>query len=268
MTIAAPPTRIDDLIRRAEPVMGTVVSIHVRPGPVPAEEVYLALAEARSRLQRADAVFSTWKPLSPVSRLRRGDIALDEAPAEVREVLGRCEEAKERSGGWFDPWRMPGGWDPTGLVKGWAAAKALDALLGAGVAAAMVNAGGDAALHGRRSDTRAWRIGVQDPADPSAIAAVVEPVSAIATSGVNERGWHVLDPFSGEPAAAVAAATVTGPDLDLADAFATALVAGGDQALAAIRSRPGYEALLIDHDGRRRATNGFPLALAPSPTGP
>ena len=24
------------------------------------------------------------------------------------------------SGGWFDPWAMPGGVDPTGLVKGWA----------------------------------------------------------------------------------------------------------------------------------------------------
>jgi thiamine biosynthesis lipoprotein len=260
MTFAPLRTSTDDLIRRAEPVMGTVVSIHVRPGPVPVDEVYLALAEARSRLQRADAVFSTWKPLSPVNRIRRSEITVDQAPGEVAEVLGRCAEAKERSGGWFDPWRMPGGWDPTGLVKGWAAAKALDALIDAGVAAAMVNAGGDAALHGRRSDARPWRMGVQDPADRSVLAVVAEPVSAIATSGVYERGWHVFDPFSGEPTAAVASATVTGPDLALADAFATALVAGGDDALDAIRGRPGYEALLIGHDGRRRATSGFPLA--------
>jgi FAD:protein FMN transferase len=260
VTVASVTTDTDDLIRRSEPVMGTVVSIHVRPGRAPVEDVYLALAEARSRLHRADAVFSTWKPLSPVSRIRRGEISVDDAPGEVAEVLRRCEEAKERSGGWFDAWRMPGGWDPTGLVKGWAAATALDALIDAGVTAAMVNAGGDVALHGRRSDTRPWRMGVQDPADRSAVAAVAEPVSAIATSGVYERGWHVFDPFSGEPAAAVGSATVTGPDLALADAFATALVAGGDDALAAIRSQPGYEALLIGHDGRCRATSGFPLA--------
>ena len=29
-------------------------------------------------------------------------------------------QARDASGGWFDPWAMPGGYDPTGLVKGWA----------------------------------------------------------------------------------------------------------------------------------------------------
>lgn len=260
MTTATAGIAPEKFVRRAEPVMGTVVSIHVRPGAAPLEAVYVALAEARSRLQRADAVFSTWKPLSPVSRLRRGEIRIEDAPPEVTEVMGLCDEAKSRSGGWFDPWAAPGGWDPTGLVKGWAAARALEVLVEAGVGAAMVNAGGDVALHGTPSPARPWRIGVQDPAQRSAVVAVTEPEAAIATSGVYERGWHVYDPFSQLPAAAVASASVTGPDLARADAFATALVAGGDAALTAIGGEPGYEALLIDHDGRRRATSGFPLA--------
>ena len=245
------------LIRRAEPVMGTVVSIHVRAGDVPPGDVFLAMAEARARLHRADAVFSTWKPDSPVSRLRRGEIGVGEAPAEVRVVLDRCVEARDKSGGWFDPWASPGGFDPTGLVKGWAAEQALEAIRDSGALAAMVNAGGDVAVFGHPAPGRAWRIGVQNPFDRATLATVVEPSSAIATSGTYERGAHVFDPFEGRVEARVASATVTGPDLDLADALATGLLAGGQAAMPAIEGLDGYEALLIGWDGAFRATAGF-----------
>ena len=253
---------LEALIRRAEPVMGTVVSIHVRPGDVPEGDVYLAVAEARARLHRADAVFSTWKPNSPVSRLRRGEIGADALPADIADVLERCAEARRVSGGWFDPWAAPGGVDPTGLVKGWAAARALEALRECGVPAAMVNAGGDVALFGLRSPERAWRIGIQNPFDRATLATVVEPASAVATSGTYERGAHVFDPFNGQSAAAVASATVTGPDLGLADALATGLLAGGPAAVGAIEDLEGYEALLIGWDGALRPTDGFGTCCA------
>jgi thiamine biosynthesis lipoprotein len=240
--------------------MGTVVSIHVRPGDVPIAEVYLALAEARARLHRADAVFSTWKPDSPLSRLRRGEIDASAAPPDVAEVLDRCRWARDLSGGWFDPWAAPCGVDPTGLVKGWAAARALGALVASGAPAAMVNAGGDVAVFGERAPGRPWRIGVQNPFDRATVAAVVEPESAVATSGTYERGPHVFDPFSRRAASAVASATVTGPDLDLADALATGLLAGGLAGLSHIEAQPGYEALLISHNGRLIRTEGFRTA--------
>lgn len=248
---------LEALIRRAEPVMGTVVSIHVRPGDVSEGDVYLAIAEARARLHRADAVFSTWKANSPMSRFRRGEMGRDQLPAEVADVLDRCAEARRVSGGWFDPWAAPGGVDPTGLVKGWAAAQALEALKDCGAPAAMVNAGGDVALFGLRSPGQAWRIGIQNPFDRATLATVVEPVSAVATSGTYERGAHVFDPFNGQTRAAVASATVTGPDLGLADALATGLLAGGRAALGAVEDLDGYEALLIDWDGELRPTDGF-----------
>ncbi|HWE55834.1 MAG TPA: FAD:protein FMN transferase [Acidimicrobiales bacterium] len=248
----------EDLIRHAEQVMGTVVSIHVRPGPVPPDQVWRALAEARHRLHRADAVFSTWKSESPMSRLRRGEITLSEAPAEMASVLDRCSTAKEWSAGWFDPWAAPAGVDPTGLVKGWAAHQSLRALADAGVEAAMVSAGGDVATFGERAPARPWRIGVQNPFDRATIAAVVESPGAVATSGAYERGHHVFDPFRGTAADHLASATVTGPELDLADALATGLLAGGRPVMERICERDGYQAMVIGLDGTITATAGFP----------
>ena len=260
--MSAVPTEVapDELIRRAEPVMGTVVSMHVRPGEVAERDVYLALAEARARLHRADAVFSTWKPWSPVSCLRRGELELGDTPPEVAEVLGLCEEARDLSGGWFDPWAAPGGVDPTGLVKGWASARALDALAGSGAVAAMVNAGGDVCVFGHRRPGSPWRIGIQNPFDRGTVLAAVEAEAAVATSGSYERGLHVYNPFDGQPVSAVASASVTGPDLTLADALATGLLAGGSEALPHVEALEGYEALLVHHDGRLEATGRWRVA--------
>jgi FAD:protein FMN transferase len=58
----------------------------------------------------------------------------------------------------------------------------------------------------------------------------------------------------------VASASVTGPDLGLADALATALVVAGEPGLALIEPLDGYEALIIKADGGRRWTGRFPLA--------
>jgi thiamine biosynthesis lipoprotein len=45
-------------------------------------------------LREVDAVFSTWRPDSPVSRLGRGEITLDDCPPEVAEVLALGELAE------------------------------------------------------------------------------------------------------------------------------------------------------------------------------
>ena len=199
-------------------------------------------------------------PDSPVSRLRRGEITVAAAPPEVAEVMSACAAARQLSGGWFDPWAMPGGFDPTGYVKGWAAQRALAALDGLAMSGALVNAAGDIASAGVQPSGEPFRIGIADPADPQRLAEVIELTSCIATSGTYERGSHLIDPWSGEPAARVASATVTGPDLGLADALATGLAVAGTAGLALIEPLPGYEAFVIGHDGHRQWTSGFPFA--------
>ena len=264
-------------LHHLEDVMGTVVTIDVYTGepaqPSPpglSAKLATALATAVATLHRADEVFSTWQPHSPVSRLRRGEITLAQAPPEVAAVLELCAIARDRTDGWFDPWAMPGGVDPTGYVKGWAAQRALAAFHDnddhnddhndSHIAGAIVNAAGDIATFGGLPDGTPFRIGITDPASPRRIAEVVTLTGAIATSGTYERGNHLIDPRSGQPAARVASASVTGPDLGLADALATALAVGGAPVLDLIDALDGYAAFTIGADGRQSWTEHFPFA--------
>jgi FAD:protein FMN transferase len=236
--------------------MGTVFSLTVVTGGRPAREFRAVFGAACAALHRADAMFSTWVLSSPMSRLRRGEVTLADVPAEVADVLAECRAAKRTSRGWFDPWAMPGGVDPTGLVKGWAVDHALAVMRKEGIGGALVSGGGDVAAYGAPAPGERWRAGIRHPWRADALAAVVEVAAAVATSGCYERGSHLIDPVTGRPASRAASATVTGPRLALADALATAVAVGGDEALAAVSALDGYEGYLIRPDGSETDTGG------------
>lgn len=244
--------------------MGTVASIHVAAGDISEPQARAAIDEACAVMHRHDALFSTWDPESPMSMLRRGATPMEEAPEEISAVLELCDTARSLSGGWFDATAMPGGIDPTGLVKGWSAEQALHVLRAGGVRGAMVNAGGDIACHGSPGDGEPWRIGIRHPWRADAVACIVEIDQAVATSGEYERGRHLVDPI-GRDGPAPASATVTGPSLAFADAFATALAVGGDHALPFVASLDGYEAYLIRADGSEESTPGMRFVGMPDP---
>ena len=247
--------------------MGTIVTIDVYvDAGMPVDGLASHVRRARLALHQADKVFSTWKPDSPLSRLRRGETTVGQMPPEVAGVLDACRAARVLSDGWFDPWALPGGVDPTGYVKGWAAERALDAFRVPHVAAAVVNAAGDIASFGGPAPGAPFRFAVVDPFDRTRFACVVEHTGAVATSGTYERGQQLFDPHSRRPASAAASATVTGPELGLADALATALAVGGRDVLERIDALNGFEALVIGHDGDRRWTGGFPWAKESVPS--
>jgi len=252
-----PPAGEPGLLTHAEQAMGTVFSFTLVRGGLPETAAQAALEAACAGLHWADAVFSTWDRQSPVSRLRRGEATVRELPAEVAEVLGLCRTAREMSGGWFDPWAVPGGVDPTGLVKGWAVDRAVAVLRAGGVAAALVNGGGDLAAFGTPAPGQPWRIGVRHPWRADALAGIIEVGAAVATSGSYERGAHLIDPRTGRAGNRAVSATVTGPSLALADALATGVAVGGDAALATVAGLGGYEAYLIRPDGTEASTGGI-----------
>lgn len=244
--------------------MGTVVSFSLRAATTDAQAgLERALGRAEERLLRADDVFSTFKPESPVSRMRRGEITAAEAPPDVAEVLELCRRARDASEGWFDPWAMPGGVDPTGLVKGWAAERAMDEFRAAGAAGALLNAGGDVVAIGEPAPGEPWRIGIRHPlsADRLLLTLELDGPGAVATSGSYERGLHLIDPRSGEYTDGLLAATVTGLDLAFADALATALYVSGGELLDKIGRLGGYHGFVVYADGTLRASRGLQVGL-------
>jgi thiamine biosynthesis lipoprotein len=261
---AAPRDRCVRIVR----TMGTVVSIDVRAPRSPG--LAAALDDAESVLREADETFSTYRDDSWISRLARREIRLRDLPPPVGEVLALCADLERLTDGWFTArWRGDGTLDPTGVVKGWAAERAGGLLSARGFTDHCVNAAGDVAVAGRPGHDRGWRIGVADPRRPGALLGVVAAPAtgafAVASSGLAERGRHILDPRTGRAADAVLAATVAGPVLSLADGLATALVAAGAEAaplLARWRAAGWPGAVLtsagelIDPDGLIRPLTG------------
>jgi len=249
------------VIHHREEVMGTVVTLTLYPSGSSSErDLFLRVAAARSVLRRADAVFSTWRPHSPLSRLRRGEIALEECPTVVLDVLDVCHLLREATEGWFDPWAMPGGVDPTGVVKGWAAEQALRELRSVDLDGAIINAAGDISTFGAPRDLSAFRVGIVDPHHVHRLACTANVAGAIATSGTYERGCHLIDPKSGRRKVRCASATVTGPSLAIADGLATALAVAGIDGLGFVDRMDEYEGFVVALDGSRASTDAFPLA--------
>jgi FAD:protein FMN transferase len=213
-----------------------------------------------AELRRADAIFSTYNDDSEISRLNRGELALEDAHPDVREVLARCEELRVITDGYFDAGRvLEHGTDPSGLVKGWAVDRAGEVLDAAGARNYCLNAGGDIRLRGAPLPEPRWRVGIQHPRVRDKIAAVVEGNDvAVATSGAYARGEHVVDPHTGHAPTGVLSVTIVGPELATADAYATAAFAMGEAGPEWTASLGLYEAMTILADDRVLLTPGFP----------
>jgi FAD:protein FMN transferase len=254
------------LPRRAwvEQIMGLPVSVHVRGREVHGEPVRERVDRLFAELRRVDAVLSPYRVESDLSRWERGDVALADADPTLAEVLALCDEARERTGGWFDVRDLPDPRtgaprvDPSGLVKGWAVERAAARLAELGGHGWCVNAGGDIIV-GSPAGHPSWRVGVEDPVDPARVLRVlVVSDGAVATSGSARRGARIRDPHTGRPATALRSATVVGPSLRWADVYATAAVARGPAALPWLAEVDGYEALVVDRNGAVSTTPGWP----------
>lgn len=103
-----------------------------------------------------------------------------------------------------------------GYAKGYALDAAAAYLRAQGVKNALINIGGNIMALGQHGD-RAWRVGIQHPRQPSAIATLeLKDGEAIGTSGDYQRYFmrdgmrycHIIDPRTGFPVQGVQAVTV------------------------------------------------------------
>jgi thiamine biosynthesis lipoprotein len=246
-------------------VLGASMDLAVVTGD-PAAALAAARA-ARAEIDRLDAVLSRWRPDSVLS--------LGDASDDLSEVIATADRWRDATGGAFDP-RRGGSLDLDGIAKGHVIDRAMEAARRTpGVDGLMIDIGGDLRAWGRAPSPDGWRVGIADPgrlqdnAVPSEVLRVSE--GALAFSGPGLRGPHVLGPdgvLSLASAAAFARAAID------ADALSTALCAMPvDEGLALVQRLDGFEALVIDAEGRRHPSAGWStlaeprliLAQAPSP---
>ncbi|MEV0002070.1 FAD:protein FMN transferase [Micromonospora sp. NPDC050980] len=206
-----------------------------------------ALRDAVAELRAVDLTYGPNQPDSLVSRLRRDEISPDSYPP-LADLVDRCAAMRAATDGWFDAWAVPGGFDPGGLLGGWAVERAAARLRAAGIHDYAVLSGADLTVRGHAARGGPWRVAVHHPTQAHRTPLLLEMTAgAVGTSGVTGRRGHVVDPHTGEPTDRLVAATVVGPDLAVADAYATALYAAGPAGLAWFRDGSDYRALFAHH---------------------
>jgi thiamine biosynthesis lipoprotein len=223
-------------------VMGIPVSVDIRTA-LPRRELAPVLDDAFAWLRWVDETFNPAREDSQISRLNRGG-TIRQVP-ELVEVLHRCDELSEATGGWFEP-RVNGAVDPSGYVRGWALERLSRALASAGAVDHRITAGGDVRVRGSAAPGKRWRVGVRDPRTDLVRKVVFAHDLGIATAG--GEGQHSV--------------TVLGPDLGAADAYATAMHAMGTVlarrfAMELAESEPPFQTMIISRDGQEASTPGF-----------
>jgi len=242
-------------------IWGTVISIQIPRGSIPIEIFDAACKEATAFYREIDNTFSTYKSDSEISKLRNGEVKIENASAYVKLVWNKSLELRTLTQRAFDPWAVPGGFDPSGFVKGWAAQESLRFFDEKGIKHLQINAGGDLVLRGGVNESTPWSIGVRHPDLPNSIAKTFELFDgAIASSGTYERGAHIIDPRVGVPAVGARAATVMGPDAGVADALATALIVDGRDAVNWLGAEEfrNYSFWAVDKTGERAWSYSHP----------
>ena len=209
--------------------MGTAISLEAPDAPADAADRFF------DEIRTLEAKLSKFRHDSEVMRLERGELALDDASPQVREIVVRCEALRSTTGGAFDHRPIVDGCqllDANALAKGWIIEQAVLHLQFAGVSSYFVNAGGDVVVGAPPHGQTSWRVGITHPDDPTAVfATVLLDQAALATSGGYQRGDHIrctttcdgLDELD-----ELTSVSVIGPQLATADALATAVFASGE----------------------------------------
>ena len=264
MTVALAPHDLPTR-RFVEQVMGLPVTLALRgrhAHSVRASEVWHDIV---AELVEVDQQYSTYRPESPISRIGRGQLLVEDGPDDLPEVLALAEQARVATGGAFDVWRTgdDGGrvFDPSGVVKGWALERAAERLLELDDTGWCLSGGGDLVCSAGPAHFPAWRVGIEDPGDPQRLVAVVEVRDGgLATSGAAHRGDHIRDARTGLAPTGVASVTVLADTLSAADVEATCGFLMGERAAGWLATRPVRGAVVVPAGGGLLSVGTVPVA--------
>lgn len=155
--------------------------------------------------------------------------------------------------------------DLSSIAKGWAVDQIAALLDDMGIDDYLVEIGGELRGSGSKPDGSAWHVAIERPADGirqmhSGVALVD---AALATSGDYRnyfeadgmRFSHTIDPRNGRPVHhRLASVSVIADNCTDADAWATALLALGEQRGPEVAAAQGLQALFLIRDGDRLVT--------------
>ena len=196
-----------------------------------------------------------FKPVQPDEKLIARWVAANPQMSDISIVRGRAESKNH-----FVQV------DLGGYAKGYALDRAAALLRNADIHNALINIGGNILALGRHG-ARPWRVGIQHPRKPGALATLdLNDGEAIGTSGDyqryfmigNERYCHLIDPRNGYPVHGVQAVTVLTRGARagvLSDADSKPLFISGSRGWRAAASQMGVsEAMLVDGRGKIHIT--------------
>ncbi len=267
-------------VRDARETLGTFVTVTAYGADE--EAIESAVDEAFDAMAAVERVLDVYSADSAASEFNMGagpeptELALIESAAERLEVgmwfsvrLRDVVAAWDFESGGSIPEdselvaaMAAGGFDPGGAAKGLALDAAIDVLRSdPAVTAALVSAGSTTLTFGSKPDGGLWRIGIEDPREPSEVIATIEAEGGItvSTSGDyqryfergGERFHHILDPTTGFPARGLRTLTVIGATDGLdSDILSTALFVAGKDAAESYARDSGLGLFLIDDSGR------------------
>lgn len=154
--------------------------------------------------------------------------------------------------------------DVGAIAKGFAAQRVVENAASRGITSMLLNMGGNVCALGMRGDGEPWRIGIQDPHEPSKNIGSVELCDeSLVTSGDYQRYFeadgvryhHIIDPQTLMPATGYASVTVLCDNSAFADTLSTALFIGQNESTTNLAQTNNAGILYIYANGTMHVEN-------------
>ncbi len=218
--------------------------------------------QAIGKIKRLDNLFSIYNPNSEISRLNRGEKI--EVSPDTKKILELSEQMKKLTNGAFDV-QYSGKIDLGAIAKGYAVETARELLVKSGAKNGMIDMCSSIAVFGLpagRQGPRPWKVGIQHPREKNKLLGIVElnDGQSLGTSGDYERGLHIIDPKTGEPAETAWTVTIIGTNAAVVDALSTGVyVLGAKKGMSLIESLADVEGLIMVGKNKILKSSGFNL---------
>lgn len=280
-----------DFFSRTQVLMGDVpVTLTIQAKPSLRDKAFTAMETAFDEARRLENSISEWRASSQTTRLNQNaGKALVPVDREMMGLLLAARRISEMTDGAFDitfasknkkisyrdvvlipelglAYLRPGvKIGVSGIAKGTIVDRMTAILRRSGFKNFLVNAG-DLYAAGR------WPIGIRDPDQPGKERSVAEldvKDLAVSTSGLYERGAHIIDPKTGRPPLGLKSATVVARTSQEADALATAFfVLGEERSAKVLQGLRNVSGVFVDGEGKLKthlAEEKLPLRVFARP---